>query len=172
MVLPECVIAASGESHRVSIQWHRRLYQTLSAQYSVRTDPLVESATLMKTPGEKRALAQQTQAIATDMESAAQARLAREHRLPFMVVRAVVDSASTHLPQNLMQSLDCKGEMGGRGFLHNVVLRPTDWFTVVKLGIQFRAARKTLKQTSTLVLDASQSYLNDVSPGAPILSHG
>jgi adenosylhomocysteine nucleosidase len=168
MVLPECVIAASGESHRVTIQWHRRLYQTLSAQYSVRTEPLVESTGFVKSPSEKRALAQQTQAIATDMESAAQARIAKEHRLPFIVVRAVVDSASTHLPQNLMQSLDSKGEISSRAFLHNVLLRPTDWFALVKLSTQFRAARKTLKETSALVLDASQSYLNGLSPDAPI----
>src|SRR5574342_610487 len=31
VVLPECVISATGENHRVNIQWHRRLYQTLSA---------------------------------------------------------------------------------------------------------------------------------------------
>jgi adenosylhomocysteine nucleosidase len=172
VLLPQCVIGATGESHRVSSQWHCRLYQTLSAQYSVRTDALVESAALVKTPSEKQALAQQTQAIATDMESAAQARFAREHQLPFIVVRAIVDSASTHLPENVMQSLDSEGEINVRSFLHNVLLRPTDWITMAKLGIQFRAARKTLKTTSAVVLEASQSYLKGISPDATISSRG
>ena len=172
VLLPQSVIGASGESHPVSIQWHRQLYQTLSAQYSVRTDALVESAALVKSPSEKQALAQRTMAIATDMESAALARFAREHRLPFVVVRAVVDSASTHLPENVMQALDSEGEISVRSFLHQVLLRPTDWINLVKLGIQFRAAQKTLKEASAAVLDASQIYLNSISPDAAISSRG
>ena len=172
VLLPQSVIGARGESHPVSIQWHRQLYQMLSAQYSVRTDALVESAALVKSPSEKQALAQRTMAIATDMESAAQARFAREHRLPFVVVRAVVDSASTHLPENVMQSLDSEGEIRVRSFLCQVLLRPTDFINLVKLGIQFRAAQKTLKEASALVLDASHIYLNSISPDAAISSRG
>ena len=172
VVLPECIIGATGESHQVSIQWHRRLYQALSAQYAVRTDPLVESPGLLKNPSQKRALAQRTQAIATDMESAAQARLARERQLPFMVVRAVVDSASTHLPEDVTRLLDCDGALRAGGFLRHVLLGPTDWITLAKLGIQFRAARRTLKETSAAVLDASQVYLNYISPDAAISSRG
>jgi adenosylhomocysteine nucleosidase len=172
VLLPHCVIGASGENHPVSIQWHRQLYQTLSAQYSVRTDALVESAALVKSPSEKQALAQRTMAIATDMESAAHARFARQHRLPFIVVRAVVDSVSTRLPENVMQSLDPEGEISVRSCLRHVFLQPADWMILVKLGIQFRAARKTLKETSAMVLDASQIYLNSISPDTAISSRG
>jgi adenosylhomocysteine nucleosidase len=167
VLLPQCVIGATGESHRVSSEWHRRLYQVLSAQYSVRTGALVESAALVKTPSEKRALTQRTQAIATDMESAAQARFAREHQLPFLAVRVIVDSASTHLPENVMQLLDAEGKINVGSFLH-VLVRPADWITMAKLGMQFRAAWRTLKETSAVVLDASQVYLNCISQDGTI----
>ena len=85
VLLPKLIVGVTGESHAVSSEWHRRLYQALSAKCPVGTDPLVESAAIVQTPSEKQALAQRTQATATDMESAAQARLARERRLPFAV---------------------------------------------------------------------------------------
>ena len=96
------------------------------------------------------------------MESAAQARFAREHRLPFMVVRAVLDSASTELPENMMQTFHANGKIRVRSFLSRIAVRPAQWLAFIKLAIQFRAARKTLRRSSRHVLDASQAYLNGI----------
>jgi adenosylhomocysteine nucleosidase len=172
VLLPECIIGATGEGHAVTADWHRRLYQTLSARYPVSTDALVESVVIVKTSAEKRALARRTPATATDMESAAQARLAQERRLPFAVVRAVVDTASTDIPQNVMQSLGPEGDISVWKFLGKVLLCPADWSAMVKLGMQFNAARKTLKKISRLVLDTSQVYLDCLSPDATTPSRG
>ena len=170
VVLPERVIRATGESYPVSAEWHRRLYQTLSAKYPVSTDALVESETIVKTPDAKRTLAQRTLAVATDMESGAQARLARARRMPFIVVRVIVDTASTQMPENVMRALDHKGDINVGSFLARAFLRPADGITMMKLGIQFNAARKTLKKASALVLDASRIHLDclsaDVTPTA------
>jgi adenosylhomocysteine nucleosidase len=170
VVLPKRVIGATGESFPVSVEWHRRLYQTLSAKYRVGTDALVESEAIIKTRDAKRTLAEQTQAVATDMESGAQARLAHARRMPFIVVRVIVDTASTQMPENVMQALDHRGDIKVGSFLARALLRPADGITLMKLGIQFNAARRTLKKASALVLDASRIHLNclpaDVSPTA------
>ena len=79
LILPGCIIGANGEIHRVSTEWHRRLYLALESKHSVRTEALVESDVIVKTSAEKRSLARRTQAAATDMESAAQARLAKDY---------------------------------------------------------------------------------------------
>jgi adenosylhomocysteine nucleosidase len=171
VVLPEWVVGRTGERHRVTSEWHREVCNRLSAQYSVRTDALVESHELVKNRAEKRRLALSTRAFVTDMESAAQARFAREHRLPFLVVRAVLDSASIQLPENVIETLDPNGKIRVRSFLAHVAIRPAEWPTFVKLGMQFRAARTTLQQTSTAVLEASQAYLTAISPGT-IASRG
>jgi len=166
LLLPERIISATGEIYPVSAEWHRRLHQILSARCSIGTDALVESADVVRTPSEKRTLARRTRATATDMESAAQARLAQERSLPFAVVRVVVDTASTDIPRNVIQSLDGEGDISAWKFLANTCLRPTDWIAVMKLSMQFNAARKTLKNSSKLVLETSQIYLDDISPGA------
>jgi adenosylhomocysteine nucleosidase len=163
VMLPERVISATGESYPVSVEWHRQLHQTLSAKYPVRTDALLESETIVNTPDAKRTLAQRTQVVATDMESGAQARLARARRMPFVVVRVIVDTASTQIPENIMRALDSSGAINVRSCLARAILRPADGMAMMKLGMQFNAARKTLKQASALVLAASRIHLDCLS---------
>ena len=156
LIIPERIIGASGEIHKVNTEWHQRLYQILERKYPVHTGALVESDAIMKTAAEKRALAKRTQAAATYMESAAQARLAQEHGLPFVAIRAIVDTPSTDIPENVLKALDPQGNIRVWKLLANSYLAPADWIKIVQLGIQFSAARRTLKKTRKLVLDASQ----------------
>ena len=172
VMLPEWILETNGETHRVTPAWHRELYKTLSVQHCVCVDPLVESDGLLKDPAEKQRLARRTRAIATDMEESRAGEVAREHRLPFMVVRAVLDSASTELPENIMQTLDANGKIRVRSFLSRIAVRPAEWLAFIKLAIQFRAARKTLRRSSRHVLDASQAYLNGISDDPTIASRG
>lgn len=155
LILPERIIGANGEIHPVSAAWHRQLHQTLSSKHPVRTEALVESDAVIKTSAEKRALAKQTQAAATDMESAAQARLANEHRLPFVAIRAIVDTVLTDIPENLLKALDPQGNIGVWRLLTRAYLTPADWIKVVQLCIQFNAAQRTLSKTRALVLGSS-----------------
>jgi adenosylhomocysteine nucleosidase len=154
LILPEHIIGASGEIHAVNLEWHRRLCQSLSSQRAVHTNALVESDEIVRTPAEKRALAKRTQAIATDMESAAQARLAGEHRLPFVALRAIIDTASTDIPEKLLRALDSEGDISVWKLLIRGYLRPPVWFKILQLGIQFNAAQRALKKTRKLVLDS------------------
>jgi len=154
LILPERIIGANGDIHRVSTEWHRRLYQALESKHSVRTDALVESDVIVKTSAEKRALAKRTQAAATDMESAAQARLAKDYGLPFIAIRAIVDTPSTEIPENVLKALDPEGNVNLWKLLSSTI--PADWIKIVRLGIQFNAAQRTLKKTRKLVLNSSQ----------------
>jgi adenosylhomocysteine nucleosidase len=156
LILPERIIGTNGEIHRVNTEWHRRIHQTLESKHPVRTDALVESDAIMKTSAQKRALAKRTQAAATDMESAAQARLAKEHGLPFMAIRAIVDTSSTDIPENVLKALDPVGNINLWKLLTGTYPMPADWIKIVRLGIQFNAAQRTLKKTRKLVLDSSR----------------
>ena len=156
LIIPERIIGASGEVHKVNSEWHQRLYKTLEHKHPVHREALVESETILKTAAEKRALAKRTQAAATDMESAAQARLAQEHGIPFMAIRAIVDTISTDIPENVLKALDPQGNISLWKLLASSCLVPADWMKVLQLGIQFNAAQRTLRETRKLVLDASQ----------------
>lgn len=154
LVLPERIISANGEIHLVSREWHQRLYRALESKCPVCTEALVESDVVVKTSAEKRALAKRTHAAATDMESAAQARLAKDCGLPFVAVRAIVDTPSTEIPDNVLRALDPQGRVNLWNLLTSTV--PADWIKIIRLGFQFNAAQRTLKKTRKLVLDSSQ----------------
>lgn len=154
LVLPERIISANGEIHLVSTEWHQRLYRALESKYPVCTEALIESDIVVKTSAEKRALAKRTQAAATDMESAAQARLAKDCGLPFVAIRAIVDTLSTEIPDNVLRALDPQGGVNLWSLLTSTV--PADWIKIFRLGFQFNLAQRTLKKTRKLVLDSSQ----------------
>ena len=154
LILPERIIGTNGEIHRVSTEWHRRLCQALESRHPIRTEALVESDVIVKTSAEKRSLARRTQAAATDMESAAQARLAKDYGLPFIAIRAIVDTPSTEIPENVLKALDPEGNINLWKLLSSTM--PADWIKIVRLGIQFNAAQRTLKKTRKLVLNSSQ----------------
>ncbi|HEX9145123.1 MAG TPA: phosphorylase [Candidatus Binatia bacterium] len=153
LLLPKLIIGANGAIHSVNTEWHHRLLQTLETRQCARTEALVESPAIVKTSAEKRTLAQRTKAAATDMESAAHARLAEERRLPFVAIRAIIDTASTDIPENVLEALSLQGDISVWKLLTSAHLRPADWIRIVKLGIQFNAAQRTLKKTRHLVLD-------------------
>jgi adenosylhomocysteine nucleosidase len=154
LLLPERIISATGEIHPVSPEWHRRLHKILEPKHPVRTDALVESAAIVKTAVEKRDLATRTQAAATDMESAAHARLAKQRRLPFVAIRAIVDTASTDIPQSVLKALSPDGAISVWKLLTGACLRPSDCIKIMRLGVQFNAAQRTLTKTRELVLDS------------------
>ena len=154
LILPKSIIGANGDIHWVSTEWHRRLCQALESQHPIRTEALVESDVIVKTSAEKRSLARRTQAAATDMESAAQARLAKDYGLPFIAIRAIVDTPSTEIPANVLKALDPEGNINLWKLLSSTM--PADWIKIVRLGFQFNAAQRTLKKTRKLVLNSSQ----------------
>ena len=156
LLLPEIVIGADGEIHPVNAEWHRRLFQTLKPQHHIRTDALVESRAIIKTSAEKHALAKKTRAAATDMESAAHARFAKQHQLPFLTIRAITDSASTVIPPSVLAALDAQGHVTVEKLLRHAYLRPTDWLKILRLSVQFNAAQRALKKTRELVLESSR----------------
>ncbi len=165
VMLPERVIGATGETYPVSIEWHRRLHQILSSRLPVATEALLESETIVN-PDAKRRLAERTQAVAADMETGAQARLARVRGIPFVAVRAISDTASRQIPESVMQALDSSGAVNIRSCLVSALLRPADGLAVMKLGIQFNAARRSLKKASALVLEASRLHLGSLPASA------
>jgi adenosylhomocysteine nucleosidase len=163
VILPENVISATGESYPVSSEWHRQLYRVLASRIPVATEALLESATIVERPEAKRRLARQTKSSAVDMESGALARLAIARHTPFAVVRVITDTISREIPKSVVQALDPSGAIKLWSCLARAVLRPGDSVAMIRLALQFNAARTSLKKASAPVLEASRLYLDSLS---------
>ena len=67
---------------------------------------------------------QQTRAAAVDMESHALARFAREHDIPFRIIRAVSDEAGHDIGLDLNRARDSEGRIRDFSVLQLALLRP------------------------------------------------
>jgi adenosylhomocysteine nucleosidase len=155
LLLPERVIGASGASYTVDRQWHRRIYVAMASKLAVYTDALVETAAIVKSPAEKRALAERTGGAAADMESAAHARAAAERGMPFLAVRSILDIASTEIPESVLQGIDAQSGVDAAKIIFAACRAPADWGKLIRLALQFGAAQSSLKKAKAFVLDSS-----------------
>jgi adenosylhomocysteine nucleosidase len=101
---------------------------------------------------DKRRIATETGAVALDMESAAIGAIAAEHRIPFVVIRAVSDLLDEDLPVDF-----------------NLFLEPVDWlkvtWTCVSKPTSFlglRRMRTQMRMASQRITTVFQRLLDDV----------
>ncbi len=107
---------------------------------------LAESKTIVASRGDKARLAQATGAIAVDMESVAIAKAALSHGLPFLSIRAIADPLNMDLPKAVSYALDDQGDVVMGRLLTYLLRHPTELLDLIRLGLCFNAAQKTLRQ--------------------------
>lgn len=148
LVLADTLIDAEGgqiDSHPV---WHSYTKHMLSTTLDVHAGNLAESHSIVATGKDKKKLHTQTGAVALDMESIAIAKVARQHNLPFLAIRAIADPVDMDLPKAIKHSLNNEGDVALGKLLLFVALHPTELPGLIKLGLHFNAAKNTLKSVA------------------------
>lgn len=146
LLLPKMLCSADGEALIVTEDWHKYLYRNLSERFTVHEEPLVETQTVLGTSLQKQALRVSSGAIATDMESVALARFAREASIPVVAIRAVSDTAQMVLPKQLLEAVTCVGRVPLQRILTEVIFKPQDWLAIAKFAWGTHAAQASLKR--------------------------
>ncbi|GGA12500.1 purine and other phosphorylase-like protein, family 1 [Dyella caseinilytica] len=108
---PERILDETDHTYAVDSAWHARLHQQLAlTQRPLYTNgSLLSVQTPLLTTTDKTAAYDRFAALAVDMESAAVAEAAYERKLPFVVLRAIVDEAGDTIPAALNNSIDAWG---------------------------------------------------------------
>ena len=151
-IFPAIVIdARDGSRHETVIQ-NARLGNSPLARTVLVGYPEIASAS------QKQQLAKSYGAHAVDMESAAVARAAQVHRLPFLAIKAISDELDFELPD--MSRFIHGGKFQTAPFLRYIALRPWLWLRV------FRLARNTRIATENLCAWLRESVLtHTIVPG-------
>lgn len=144
LVAPLHIIAPDGGRLPVTAEWHERLITRLSRYIPIETGDLAASPHVLDTPQAKARLRYQTGALAADMESLALGHLAAQHQIPFLVLRAIADTAASSIPAFVQQAPDAS--WGQFPLLWQVARHPHAWPALMQLGRQFNAAQTTLTQ--------------------------
>ena len=108
---PARIVDDNDHGYTPDAAWRTSLLQRLAATRLI----VLESGSLLSMPlpllttAAKVAAHERYAAVAADMESAAVAAVARDHNLPFMALRAIVDEIDDTIPSALHGSVDAWG---------------------------------------------------------------
>jgi adenosylhomocysteine nucleosidase len=136
------------EPHNEDWLVHGRACLDNHAQIHIHTGRLAESKGIAATSQDKARLAQATGAIAVDMESIAIAKVAQKHGLPFLSIRAIADPLGMDLPKAVSHALNDHGDVELGKLLIYVLWHPTELLDLIRLGLYFNAAKKTLRKVA------------------------
>jgi adenosylhomocysteine nucleosidase len=144
LVLPREVMSPEGNVFMTAREWRERVsgaiagQQVCSGRLLTCREPLASS--------QAKALAfLKTGAVAVDMESSAVAEVASLARLPFLAVRAIVDTAADALPRAAVAAAtaDSSAARSAR-LLGALARRPAELQALVRLAGRYRAASRAL----------------------------
>ncbi len=90
-------------------------------------------------------------ALAVDMESHGVARAAKDAALPFIVIRAISDSAAMALPNAALSGMGEKGESRIWPVIASLIKRPHELYALMRLAGDVEKAKKSLKQAAKLL---------------------
>jgi adenosylhomocysteine nucleosidase len=144
---PERILDEQGHAYVADEAWHERLRQRL-AQTS---QPLYTNGSLLSvqapllTTADKAIARDRFSTLAVDMESAAVASVAQERKLPFVVLRAIVDEASDTVPAALNNSVDAWGRPRTFGLLTALCRHPSVLSDLPRLYSRMQRATQALR---------------------------
>jgi hopanoid-associated phosphorylase len=149
LTLAATLLDETLQSLEIQSPWYQHVFAVLSKSRSVHTGTLLESKTIVSLSVDKKQLYEKTQAIVLDMESVAVAKVAQEKNLPFLAIRAIADPVTMDLPKAVSVAMNDNGKVLISPLLKYLLLHPAELTGLIKLGLHFSAAKKTLKQVAT-----------------------
>ena len=141
--LPTTVIAQDGVSFATDHHWRELVAVAISGGCKVMGGKLLTSARAIEDIAGKAAAFRDTDAAAVDMESVAVADIAASHRLPFIAVRAIVDTAGDTLPAAVLAASRA-GQVRILRLIQGLMRSPADLGPLLRLARRYRAATRAL----------------------------
>ena len=145
VVLPEAVRDGTGATIEVDGVWRRRLAAAVGAAVPVVGGAGIEIAAAVETPRDKEALHRESGCVFADMESASIGAVARAHRLPFLVVRAVADTVSDAVPACVSGMVSDQGRVRPGRLIAALAGNSGQILAVLALARRFRDACASLE---------------------------
>jgi hopanoid-associated phosphorylase len=143
VVVSATVIDADGRRYVGSSVWLEQLLSRLPASHP---GHLYGSDRMVSAVADKAQILKQHDCIAVDMESHHTARAATRHQLPFIVIRAIADTASEQLPEALAAGVDADGRTQAWPIFAALVTGRLGFGAVMRAGRSSGRALASLRQ--------------------------
>lgn len=143
VVIPCELLSSDGARYAASQAWREQVAAAIRPLCAVTEGNLLTSSHAIETPADKAAAFRATGAAAVDMESAAVAQIAAKHNLPFIAVRAIVDTAADTLPRAVVAASRA-GSVRIARLIGGLILAPREIVALIRLAQRYRIAMRTL----------------------------
>ncbi len=145
VVLPGEVMSPDGSLFTTARDWRERVSCAIAAHQQVCSGRLLTRGEALGSIAAKALAFRQTAAVAVDMESSAVAEVAASLCVPFLAVRAIVDTASDTVPRAALAAatVDAGALRIGR-LLAALARAPGELPALVRLARGYRTARGAL----------------------------
>jgi len=145
LVIPAWVLTKDNNRLATHKLWSQQVIKLLDDSMTYDQACLLESDTVISLAQDKSRQYLLTQAIAVDMESAAVAQTANQAQIPFIAIRSIVDPAELNLPEAINYAMTDSGIVSISKLMRYLYRHPGELPRLIKLGLHFNAANKTLK---------------------------
>ncbi|WP_347987380.1 phosphorylase [Methylomonas sp. AM2-LC] len=145
LFIPKQVLSEQKQILDADKEWLQHLQILLTNRMRLITDLLVESSVIVGSSMKKKRIHQETRALALDMETVAVFKTANRSNIPCLAIRAIADPVDMNLPLAVVNSLNTEGHVEIDKLLRYILRHPSEIPGLIKLGLHFNAAAKTLK---------------------------
>jgi len=147
VLIPGHIIHCDSPRIAFDTRWHASATGILNEKaFPVQGGELLHAEAIIRSTREKRDLHTQTGAAAADMESYVVADAANRQGIPGLVIRVIVDSADTKIPDAVLNNSDAYGRPRLIGLANSLFLRPRQIIQLWHLARCFRTASERLQQ--------------------------
>ena len=145
LVLPSEVVSPDGTRFLTAHDWRERTSRAIAPLGPLCGGRLLTSREPLSSIAAKALAFRDTAAVAVDMESSAVAEVAAEARLPFLAVRAIVDTAAEAVPQAALAATTPGVGATSLGQVLGALIRmPWELPAMIRLASGYAAARRSL----------------------------
>jgi len=145
VVLPHEVISPEGRVLLTTADWRERVSGEIAASHVVCCGRLLTCREPLGSTAAKALAFRETGAVAADMESSAIAEVASAGRVPFLVVRAIVDTAQDAVPEVALSAAGVGQDRLRLGRLLATLARtPGELPALIRLARRYRSASRAL----------------------------
>ncbi|WP_303984066.1 nucleoside phosphorylase [Dongia mobilis] len=141
LVVADAVTLPDGTRVTCDAAWQRKVLEKVPG---ARVGAVAGSSSAATTAPAKGALYAATGALIVDMESHHVAELARANNLPFIVFRAIADTAQDDLPEAALVGLNEEGRPAIGAVLRSLLRKPWQLPALIRVALRSRAALAAL----------------------------
>lgn len=148
LVLPERVVSLNGDTIATDSGPRNEIRRLVTAGRPVVGGTLLESDHILATGDAKRRAGREHHADAVDMESGRVGEACAALRLPFLVIRAIVDELDDRVPGRVRENTSPDGSLRPALLLAGLLLHPGEWAATAGLARRYHRARAGLRMAA------------------------